>query len=509
MQQKDKVLLAVNGTLMRGLELESNLKEVGAVFIKKTKTEKGYRLYSVDDKYPAMVKGKHGKAIEVELYELTKEGMDAVLAKEPEGLTIEKIKLKDKQEVYGVVGTPEIIQGKKDITYSRGWRNYINTPKGFKKWVPLIVKGSIFTFFIILFVVLIILKNNPEIAEGFSRTVARWYGAVASFISGIFSFVSLTELLFIALFTLVVIFLVFFVRYMLRHRFIKAGTKLLDIGIMLIVVVTSYQISCEAAYNRKPVPLPYYSGDVERTEYIDIYNYFAEDINYCTSQLEFKESGDVKRPMSLKKMASEVKKAYDIIKGDSYYNPYFGSVKPMMSSFLYREFQITGVTFSPLGEANIDVLIPVGDLPFTIAHELAHTKGVMREDEANQVAFYVCLNSDNPFLRFSAYSRYFYLMRSMASGTYLTTEERQQLVQVEPQLKKLESYEYVFWEKHNLLAKIGDFFNNLYIKSSGVKEGTTSYSGGTEYTYDPTTHKINPSKYHQLFFEKYYRNKSI
>ena len=509
MQQEDKVLLAVNGTLMRGLELENNLKEVGATFVKKSKTEKAYRLYSVDDKYPAMVKGKHGKKIDVEVYELTKEGMDVVIAKEPEGLKVEKIKLKNKEEVYGVVSTPEFVEGKKDITYTRGWREYINTPKGFNKWVPLIVKGSVFFFFIILFIVLIILKNNPAIAEGFTRTVARWYGAVASFISGIFSFISLTELLFVALATLIVILIVFSIRALIRHRFIKAGCKVLDIAITLIVVVTTYQISCEAAYKREPIPLPYYAGEVERTEYIDIFNYFVEDVNYCASQLEFKESGEVKKPMSLQKMAKEVKKAYDIIKGNSYYNPYFGSVKPMLSSFLYREFQITGVTFSPLGEANIDTLIPAGDLPFTIAHELAHTKGVMREDEANQLAFYVCLNSDHPYLRFSAYNRYFYLMRSMASGTYLTDEERTLLIKEEPQLRKMESFENMFWKQHNLLAKIGDFFNNLYIKSSGVKEGTTSYSGGTEYTYDPTTHRINPSKYHQLFFEKYYRNKSV
>ena len=247
----------------------------------------------------------------------------------------------------------------------------------------------------------------------------------------------------------------------------------------------------------------------KRTEYIDIFNYFVEDVNYCASQLEFKDSGEVKQPMSLQKTANEVKKAYRIIDGDPYYNVHFGAVKPMLSSFLYREFQITGVTFSPLGEANIDILIPAGDLPFTIAHELAHTKGVMREDEANQLAFYICLNSDHPYLRFSAYSRYFYLMRSMVSGTYLTSEERELLTKEEPQLRKMESFEYLFWKKHNLLAKIGDFFNNLYIKSSGVKEGTTSYSGGTTYTYDPTTHRINPSKYHMLFFEKYYRNKSV
>ena len=510
MQQEDKVLLAVNGTLMRGLELENNLKEVGATFVKKSKTEKAYRLYSIDDKYPAMVKGKRGKSIEVEVYELTKEGMDVVLAKEPEGLTIDKIKLKNKEEVYGVIGTPEIIQGKKDITYSRGWRNYIETRKGFKKWIPLIVKGSIFFSLIIIFVVLIVLKSNPAIAEGFSRTVARWYGAVASFISGIFPFISLTELLFVGLITAIIVFIVFFIKNMIRHSFIKGGCKLLNIAIMVMSVVTTYQFACEAAYNRKPVPLPYYTDEIDGAQFVDIYNYYAEDINTVLTSLEFKENGELKRPMSLSRTANEVKKAYSIIKGNSYYNPYFGAVKPMLSSFLYREFQITGVTFAPLGEANIDTLIPVGDIPFTIAHELAHTKGVMREDEANQLAFYVCINSDNPYLRFSAYNRYFDLMKSVARKPYLTTEEIAQLTAVDAKLQKYENYEAKFWVEHDLLTKIGDFFNNLYIKSSGVSEGTASYSGGTSQPPSENPVKpIKPNQYQGLFIEKYNRNKSI
>ena len=509
MQQEDKVLLAVNGTLMRGLELENNLKEVGATFVKKSKTEKAYRLYSVDDKYPAMVKGKHGKAIEVEVYELTKEGMDEVLAKEPEGLTIEKIKLKNKEEVYGVVSTPEFVKDKKDITYTRGWREYIDTPKGFKKWIPLIIKGSIVISLVILFFILVALKKNPDIAEGFSRTVARWYGAVASFISGIFSFISLTELSFVALATFIIVLIVFGIRSLLRHRFIKAGCRLVDIITILVVVITTYQFSCEAAYNRKPIPLPYYTEEIDGEEFVDIYNYFAEDVNYCTSLLEFKEDGNIKKPMSLSKMTKEVKKAYNIIKGNSYYNPYSGSVKSMLSSFIYREFQITGVTFSPLGEANIDVLIPAGDLPFTIAHELAHTKGVMREDEANQLAFYICLNSDEPFLRFSAYNRYFDLMRSLNSKNYMTDEERSQLIAIESHFYLYGNYEYKFWKEHNLLAKIGEFFNNLYIKNSGVNEGTASYNGGTAQPPSENPVKpIKPNKYQGLFFEKYYRNKS-
>lgn len=501
----EKVLLAVNGTLMRGLALHSNLTDAGATFIKKSKTEKAYRLYSINDQYPAMIKEKKGQAIEVELYEISEEGMQEVLSKESEGLTIDKITLVDKKEVYGVIGLPSIIEGQKDITSFKGWRKYIASLKPIHKFIPLIVKGSIILGLLLIFLILVLLKKNPDIAEGMSRTIARGYGATVSGISSILPFVSLMELFFLALFGGIITLLVFFIIDLVKKRIIKAFCRILNIAIMVISTITTYQLSCEAAYNRKPIPLPYYEGEVEREEYIDIFNYFATDINTCVESLEFDNSGDVKTKMNIWDIAKEVKKAYSILDGNSYYNSHFGSVKPMMSSFLYREFQITGFTFSPSGEANIDVLIPVGDLPFTIAHELAHTKGVMREDEANQLAFYVCLNSDNPFLRFSAYSRYFYLMRSMASTSYLTDEEREQLVKVDSSLSKLESFEYKFWKEHNLLAKIGDFFNNLYIKSSGVSGGTSSYHGGTEYTYDPTEHRITPSKYHKLFFEKYYR----
>lgn len=125
MEKNDQVILAVNGTLMRGLELENNLKEVNARFLKESQTERAYRLFSIDDKYPAMIKGEGGTVIEVELYELDFQALEIILSKEPPGLTIEKIKLIDNSEVYGVVGLPLIIQNQKEITSFGGWRNYI------------------------------------------------------------------------------------------------------------------------------------------------------------------------------------------------------------------------------------------------------------------------------------------------------------------------------------------------------------------------------------------------
>ena len=374
-----------------------------------------------------------------------------------------------------------------------------------KKFKHLIIKGIIIVFIVAILIVLSVLKNNPDIAEAMTRGPARVYGSIVSRITGLVTFVSFTELLFVALFCIGVLLLVLFIINLVKLRVIRALSKIFSIALIALSVITVYHFSCEAAYNRYDMPLPYYEGDVERTEYIDIYNFFADDINLCVSQMEFAESGDVKDNRSLDEIAKEVKKAYEIVT-DSYFASHNGAVKPMMSSFVYREFQITGVTFSPLAEANIDTMIPVGDLPFTIAHELAHTKGVMREDDANILAFYVCLNSDNPYLRFSAYNRYFYLIRTMGSGAYLTDEERTYLTKIDSAFSKMQAYESKFWQEHDLLRHIGDWINNLYIKSSGVEDGTSSYSGGTDYIYDPTEHKIvNFSSVQKLFLEKYYR----
>ena len=125
--KQNNLVLAVNGTLMRGLELENNLKEVGAFFIKESKTEKAYRLFSINDKYPAMVRvSDGGNTVDVELYSISEEGVKQVLSKEPPGLTIKEITLSDGTSVLGVVGEDDIIKGQKEITAYGGWRNYIS-----------------------------------------------------------------------------------------------------------------------------------------------------------------------------------------------------------------------------------------------------------------------------------------------------------------------------------------------------------------------------------------------
>lgn len=43
-------LLAVNGTLMRGLELNPNMQKAGGIFVREDRTDAHYRLWSIKDR---------------------------------------------------------------------------------------------------------------------------------------------------------------------------------------------------------------------------------------------------------------------------------------------------------------------------------------------------------------------------------------------------------------------------------------------------------------------------
>ena len=123
------VLLAVNGTLMRGLALNGNLIEAGATFVRETRTEAVYRLWSIGDRHPAMIRvASGGVAVAVEVWSVPPEGLASILLKEPPGLCIGKVRLEDGSETLGVLGEPALCEGQREITAHGGWRAYVASP---------------------------------------------------------------------------------------------------------------------------------------------------------------------------------------------------------------------------------------------------------------------------------------------------------------------------------------------------------------------------------------------
>jgi len=126
MTSTNTTLLAVNGTLMRGLELNPNLLKVGATFVREDVTDACYRIWSIDDRHPAMLRTPgQGGNIALEVWEVPLDGLAQVLLSEPPGLAIGKVVLKDKSIVLGVLGEPFLCEGKREITSYGGWRAYV------------------------------------------------------------------------------------------------------------------------------------------------------------------------------------------------------------------------------------------------------------------------------------------------------------------------------------------------------------------------------------------------
>ena len=93
--------------------------------------------------------------------------------------------------------------------------------------------------------------------------------------------------------------------------------------------------------------------------------------------------------------------------------------KPVIASRLVSYLQTTGFFCPFTAEANINIDAPLYTIPSTVAHELAHQRGVAREDEANFVAVLACLeNGDADFVYSAVTMAYTYLGNALYRTDY-------------------------------------------------------------------------------------------
>ncbi len=135
-----------------------------------------------------------------------------------------------------------------------------------------------------------------------------------------------------------------------------------------------------------------------------------------------------------------------------------------------------GVYVPFVGEGHVDAgMLPV-QIPFTLAHEMAHGFGVTDEGDCNFLAYLTCIASDDPHIRFAGQFTYW---RYVASAFRMTNREEYDSVFDElPDLVK-----QLLTDIHKNDARYPDFlpkFRNMvydtYLKSQGVHDGLYSYS---------------------------------
>ena len=207
------------------------------------------------------------------------------------------------------------------------------------------------------------------------------------------------------------------------------------------------------------------------------YQYF-DDFNNLVDSMVTTEDGVWCKysDLELEQMICE---AYKILDDNPYFARVYAEPKKIAFSAVMNWFSIAGITSMPTIEPGYNKLMPMQDKCVAIAHELAHTRGIMREDDANETAYYVLLNADNEYLR---YVGYLYTCYQMLYVLILTNTEFD--VSILPKGARIDLVESTnYWEENGVLDKIGDAINSLYLKING-QDGTKSYG-----SYD--THEEN------------------
>jgi allophanate hydrolase len=121
--------LAVAGAHMSGLELNHQLRDVGARLVRTELTAPEYRLYELPGsgvRRPGLVRvDDGGAAIEIELWELSPPALGALASQVPAPLAMGRVRIADGTDVAGFVCEAHASRDAQDITDHGGWRSYL------------------------------------------------------------------------------------------------------------------------------------------------------------------------------------------------------------------------------------------------------------------------------------------------------------------------------------------------------------------------------------------------
>lgn len=152
------------------------------------------------------------------------------------------------------------------------------------------------------------------------------------------------------------------------------------------------------------------------------------------------------------------------------------NLKYVMLSPLMSYTHITGVYTFFTGEANININFPDYTIPFTAAHELSHQRGIARENEANFCAFLICMESDDPYIKYSAYVN---MLEYFTSPLYSANTELYYSLYsgMDSRIKQEIAAFNEFFKKyeHSTASQISGTINDTYLQIQGQSEGSRSY----------------------------------
>lgn len=345
-------------------------------------------------------------------------------------------------------------------------------------------KLLILLFLPLTFLLVFIVKNNPYIAEYvFARGIYRVYAFIMSSITGWIP-ISVMEICIIVLPVLAIICFVKWLRGIIKHkgerkcRFINGV-----INSVCLLSVVLFWATCFSGVNNYRYTFGEIAGleirDSSKEELNELCLWLAERASEIRKQIvNVDENGVMQLSYeSFEEMTSEAKHLYGKL-GEVYaeFDYPCPNPKPVKFSHLMSYTDIVGVYCVFTMEANINVDVPDYSIPSTIMHELSHTYGFMREDEANFISFLGCIQSESLEFQYSGYMHALIYAGNKLAG--LDMELYTKLHETyDPGMRADLNAGSVYWKQFEdtVIKEVSTVVNDTYLKANNQSDGVASY----------------------------------
>lgn len=250
------------------------------------------------------------------------------------------------------------------------------------------------------------------------------------------------------------------------------------IGVVAIIF-SGYLCVMAIPYHTTPLNEHLGISDISEVETYELFEttlYVQDEVNALADKLERDDKGISHSGYTLDEISALVSKSYNkLCELYPFFYNFESRAKPVLSSYTMSDMGITGIYTYFTGEANINMSYPEYSTAFVVAHEMAHQRGINRENEANFAAYLVCILSDDDFLK---YSGYLYLYEYLASALNRTDWELYAGIadRISPlALNDIRaSNEITKLHRESPLFKFMQSLNNAYLKANGT-DGVVSY----------------------------------
>lgn len=353
-----------------------------------------------------------------------------------------------------------------------------------KKFYPINPKSEkislfakiIFTISAVCIVVYLISFFSNDFSDFFNLHVGSFFRMISAYISGIIPF-SLAEMIII----LIPVLFAFILYYIIKFKCLTWKTtmmSLLNLIAVLCLIFSLFVVNLGIGYRGSTLDekLNLEQNNPSKEDLYHTAMYLADLASKDAELLYLDADGSSIMPYSFNEMNKKLIKAYDSFCEDyDFIKNYSSRLKPVMLSNAMSYTHITGVYTFFTGEANINVAFPDYTIPYTAAHELAHQRGIAREDEANMIAFLICMKSDDAYIRYSGYlNMYEYVSNALyGADRELYSKVREHLN--EKIISEHKAYNKFFEKyKESTSSKVSGTINDTYLKIQGT-EGSRSY----------------------------------